>query len=63
MPETIFIDRRKQLDRRHGHMPYGVRDCRRRACDRRRETDPDESTHWWLNVNYAVAEIEGSGAK
>ncbi|MFT4822236.1 MAG: hypothetical protein ACI9DH_000867 [Halioglobus sp.] len=53
MNETIFSDRRKELKRRIGIMPYGLRDCRRTARDRRRHKANETVSNWWLRVDYA----------
>lgn len=53
MSETIFSDRRKDTKRRNGVMPYGVRDCRRTARDRRSKRASDAVANWWLKVDYS----------
>lgn len=53
MRETIFADRRKDLKRRNDLMPYSQRDCRRAACDRRRDSANEAVTNWWLKVDYS----------
>ena len=61
MPDTIFIDRRKDDNRRmrsmsDGSVSDGMLHCRRRARDRRAPVDIDSSVSWWLNINYAVSD-------
>ncbi len=56
MAESIFMDRRQDPERRRVNPPYGVRNCRREAADRRRPSGGKVFKSWWLNVNYAVAE-------
>ncbi|MFK8049936.1 MAG: hypothetical protein AB8B81_16025 [Halioglobus sp.] len=53
MNEAMFSDRRKDTKRRNGLMPYGVRDCRRTARDRRREASNSAVANWWLKVDYS----------
>ena len=61
MPETIFIDRRKEENRRarsmsDGSVSNGLLHCRRRAKNRRQFTGPDAGFNWWLHVNYAATD-------
>lgn len=56
MADNIFIDRRKDIERRNALMPYGVRNCRRIASDRRTTLAESLASDWWLHVNYSVAE-------
>ena len=64
MPESIFVDRRNDLNRRareasDGGVSNGLLHCRRRARDRRQVTEEDSSLSWWLHVRYAAGDSPG----
>ncbi len=64
MSETIFMDRRKESNRRErsmsdGSVSHGMLHCRRRAQNRRQAVDMDHGVSWWLHVKYAGGDLQG----